>query len=445
MILLYSDTASPRLRYIVDFFSEELFDEPIRITHNKNFFLDYSDPKLNYSSTDFSESEFFLKSHAILFENDIRQQDLECFELNFQKAFFATKGDYPFDIFAASFFLLTRYEEYLPHQKDSFGRYDHQCSLAFREGFLHLPLVNIWLEDFKKALIRKFPGLSFKHHSFKCLLTYDIDIAYSYRHKGFMRNIGGFGRSMLKGKWNEVKERWSVVNGKEKDPFDCFEWLDALHLYCRIKPYYFFLVAKKAGVYDKNVSITASPFQELIKYCSGNYKVGVHPSWQSSEDKYLVKEEKEWLEMIIEKPVKYCRQHYIRLTLPETYRNFIEAGIDREFSMGYGSINGFRASICSTYNWFDLAEGKATGLLLYPFCFMDANSYFEQQQKPHETYRELMQYYNIVKKYQGLFISIWHNHMLASNEQFSEMRKMFELFMRETVYWDAYLGEDSSR
>ncbi len=441
MLLLYTDTTNPRLRYIVDFFSEELFDEPIRITHNKEFFLDYSDPKLNYSEADFSDQEFFIKNHPLLFESGIKQQDLDCFELNFHKAFFATTGDYPFDIFAASFFLLTRYEEYLPHQEDSYGRYDHQNSLAFREGFLHLPLVNIWLDDFKKALLRKFPQLIFKHHSFKCLLTYDVDIAYSYRHKGFLRNVGGFGRSILNGKWNELSERWGVINGKEKDPFDCFEWLDALHLYCRIKPYYFFLVAKKTGLYDKNVSTDAKPFQELIEYYAGNYKVGIHPSWQSGDDKKLFKEELEWLEVVTEKPVKYSRQHYIRMNLPQTYRDLIEAGIEKEFSMGYGSINGFRASVCSTYYWYDLEKEQPTSLLIYPFCFMDANSFFEQNQKASDTYRELMDYYNIVKKHNGIFISIWHNHLLVANKQFQEMRDLFELFMKETVYWDAYLGE----
>ena len=43
-----------------------------------------------------------------------------------------------------------------------YGRYAHENSLAFKEGFLNIPLVNIWIEDFKKALKKKFPTL---HHS----------------------------------------------------------------------------------------------------------------------------------------------------------------------------------------------------------------------------------------------------------------------------------------
>jgi len=45
-------------------------------------------------------------------------------ENNFSKdfsAFFKSEGDYPFDIFSAVFYLLSRYEEYLPYKKDMYG------------------------------------------------------------------------------------------------------------------------------------------------------------------------------------------------------------------------------------------------------------------------------------------------------------------------------------
>ena len=45
-------------------------------------------------------------------------------------------SDLPFDIFAASFFLVSRYEEYLEYQPDEYGRYQASSSLAFKNGFL---------------------------------------------------------------------------------------------------------------------------------------------------------------------------------------------------------------------------------------------------------------------------------------------------------------------
>jgi hypothetical protein len=438
MLLFYCHTITPRLQYIVAFFNKELFEEPIQITTNAEEFKSGSGPRLSYSEKRISDNDFFIQNTSLLFETGIVPQNIKCFEKNKYKAFFSTQGDWHFDILAASFYLLSRYEEYLPYEKDMYGRYAHTNSLAFREDFLHVPLVNVWLDDFRKALQQKFPAIRFRRGHFKCVLSYDVDIAYSYLEKGFVRTAGGFGRSMLKGRWKEVNERWQVLRGKKKDPFDCFEWLDALHLYCRLKPYFFFLVAEKTSQYDKNVSLNSPLLQNLIAYYAASYKVGVHPSWQSGDDEKLLREELEWLEVMADRKLIHSRQHYIRFTLPQTFRQLIAAGIEKDFSMGYGSINGFRASVCSSFAWYDLEAEKSTSLILFPFCFMDANSYYEQKQTPQQAYSELLLYYEQVKRLKGIFISVWHNFILGTDKEFKDWRDMFELFMKETVYWDAY-------
>jgi hypothetical protein len=438
MLLLYSENITPRLRYIIDFFSTQLFTEPIILTTDVMEFSRSDAPKLNYSKNDMEEKEFFIQPSSVLFESGIRRQEIDCFELNFHKAFFQTRGDIPFDLFAASFYLLTRYEEYLPFEKDEYGRYAHTNALAFKENFLQIPLINIWLEEFKKALKLKFPSLIFKGRQFKSIISYDIDIAYSYLYKGFRRNLGGILKSFVQNDWFMIKDRLAVLRGRKKDPFDCYEWLDALHLYCRMKPYYFFLVAKNTGKYDKNISTNQQAFYDLIMYYAKMYKIGIHPSWQSGDNSGLLKEEIEWLEVVADKRITSSRQHYIRFSLPGTFRELIKNGIKKDFSMGYGSINGFRASICSSYYWYDLEKEEQTNLQLYPFCYMDANSFYEQRQNPQQAYRELIQYYDTVKKLNGLFISIWHNNILGTGIEYKGWREMFELFMKETVFWDAY-------
>jgi hypothetical protein len=437
-MLLYCNIVTPRLRYIVEFFSKELFNDPITITSDAVFFQEATGVKLNYSTEPLAGNHFTITPAALLFENTIHEQPVQCFDVNGLKAFFATTGDFPFDVFAASFYLLSRYEEYLPHDKDEYGRYAHTNALAFREGFLHQPLVNCWLLLFKQKLVARFPEILFRKNDFKCILSYDIDIAYSYLHKGFVRTAGGFARSIVKGEWAAVKDRWAVLRGQKRDPYDCFEWLDAMHLYCRSKPYYFFLVAKKQAGYDKNTSTDQKAFQRLIEYYAGTYKTGLHPSWQSGDDMGLLMEEREWLETVADTPIIRSRQHYIRLTLPKTYRQLMKAGIEKDFSMGYGSINGFRASVCSSFAWYDLEQETTTPLLIYPFCFMDANSYFEQKHTPQQAYAELVQYYEQVRKLNGMMMSVWHNSTLGTDPMFKGWRELFELFMKETVYWDAY-------
>ena len=438
MLLMYSLSTGPRLQYIVNFFGQELFDRPIMITNNRVEYMMYNGPKINYSDEELTGNDFLVVPVPLLFERGVKQQPITCFDAGFHKAFFESGGIMGFDIFAASFYLLSRYEEYLPHEKDAYGRFPHTASLAFKEGFLLQPLINLWLHEFRLSLAARFPSLKFRGAEFANLVTYDIDIAYSYLSKGLWRNIGGSLRSMLRGQWRQLAERWKVLAGVKKDPFDCYEWLDALQLYCRAKPYFFFLVAKNTSRYDKNVSTASKRFRQLVEYYASTFHVGLHPSWQSGDDRALLKEELEWLEVVADKKVCASRQHYIRLNLPGTYRELIDAGISKDFSMGYGSINGFRASVASSFAWYDLEREEATPLTIYPFCFMDANSLYEEKHTPQQAYEELMTIYNYVKKVNGMLITIWHNHMLTHDKQLMQWSGMFELFMKETVYWDAY-------
>lgn len=435
-MLLYSHHITPRLKYIVDFINKELFSEPIALTTDREAFIHAGGAKLNYSEEAFTETEFFIKPVPLLFETGIRNQHVDCFELNYYKAFFQTSGDLGFDIFAAAFYLLSRYEEYLPHEKDRYGRYAHTNSLAFKEHFLQIPLINIWLQDFKKALGQKFPDLGFRHNYFKFIPSYDIDIAYSYLHKGWKRNLGGLLRSVRKAQWPMINDRISVLMKKKKDPFDAYEWLDSLHLYCRTRAYYFFLLAGEQKGYDKNISPEKQALQDLIRYHSNGYTVGIHPSWQSGDHKELLIREIERLRDFTGKKVAYSRQHYIRFNLPQTYRLLIEAGIEKDFSMGYGSINGFRASAASSFCWYDLEKEEQTALVLFPFCFMDANSFYEQQFSPRQAFDELMHYYRTIRKLNGLMVTIWHNNFLGTDPEFAGWREVYEVFLKEEVYWD---------
>jgi hypothetical protein len=157
-MLLFSTHITPRLSYIVDFIGNELFDDHnlITITTDATAFAAATGPGINYSHHDFPGC-FTLRPGLLLFGSGIRPIEIECFAFNDQKAFFPTAGDFPFDLFAATFYLLSRYEEYLPHDKDEYGRYAHTGSLAWREGFLDQPLINIWLKEFKTALSLYYP------------------------------------------------------------------------------------------------------------------------------------------------------------------------------------------------------------------------------------------------------------------------------------------------
>lgn len=390
----------------------------------------YQGPLFNYSNEKIRENEFWIVPQGLLGENSISPKDVVVKDNNGVPYFFETKGDYHFDVLAAVFYLLSRYEEYLPHGKDSYGRYAHTNSLAFRENFLHRPLINEWLKDLSAKISGRF-SIHLNQPGFTFLPTYDIDIAYSYRYKGFWRNLGAGAADFARLKWGRLWERIAVCVGRKNDPFDVFGWLNSLHERYKLRPYYFFLFAKKRGRYDKNIDPLHPAMQRLAQDHAIRYPVGLHPSWRSGDEPGLIREEKELLSKATGLSVDASRQHYIRMDLPGTYRNLLAAGIRFDFSMGYGSINGFRASVALPFYWYDLEREQPTDLLLFPFCYMEANSYFEQGQDAQQGIEEMKNYYDAVKATGGIFCMIWHNSFLTEVGSWKKWRNGYENFLQD--------------
>lgn len=428
-LLVYTPTSSPRVNYIFSTLLPALGIGNYHVTSDKISFINSNAAKINYSGQPVTNHEVWVKPADLLFEKEIKKQAIDCFTFNGIKAFFKTcESDFPFDIFSASFYLVTRYEEYLPYKQDMYGRYAHENSLSSREGFLNFPQVNIWLPQLAKELLKKFPSLQLTPPTFHFLPTYDIDIAWSYLHKGWIRNAGGLVKSMIDGDWLRANERINVLFGKQKDPFDSYDWLDELHKKYSLEPIYFFLMAGQNKHYDKNILPGKKAFQKLINQHNATYDVGIHPSWQSGDKPESLKNEIETLERITGKKVDKARQHYIRMTFPETYRQLIISGIWQDYSMGYGSINGFRASYCLPYKWYDLQKEESTSLTIFPFCYMDANSYYEQHYTPEQALMEMEHYFKITKEVNGLLITIWHNHFLGTDIMFKGWREIYKAF-----------------
>jgi hypothetical protein len=431
MVLIYSHTTSPRLQYSCNFIFKELSGIDFAITIDSEEFKNYNRVKINYSNQQFQFSTFTITPHSLLFETEIKTQQINCFENNSYKAFFKiADADFSFDIFAATFYLLSRYEEYLLHTKDMYGRYAHENSLAFKEGFLQLPLVNIWIKEFALEIKKKYSIFNVRYSTFNFLPTYDIDIAFSYKHKGLIRNIGGFLKS-------PSLQRIKILLGLQKDPFDAYSWLNDLHQQNKLQPIYFFLVAEKNSQYDKNILPHKNAMWQLIKQHAKKYMVGIHPSWQSGDKPQLLKEEINWLSEVVNdelpksehRKIYLSRQHYIRFNLPESYQKLIDAGITEDYSMGYGSINGFRASVASSFFWYDLHNEKQTNLRIHPFCFMDANSYYEQKFSANQAYEEMIHYYKICKEVNGTLITLWHNNFLGTAKEFEGWKEVYEQFI----------------
>ena len=142
---IYSEIKSPRLVYICDWiFVENIGFEQVEIITDKDYFINLSNAvKIIYGAEPFENLLFLAKGTDLLFENTIHlEKPKVCNQQEKAILYPVTHPDsvLDFDILAASFWLLSRYEEYQDFQMDNHGRFSAKESLAFKNNFLKFPL-----------------------------------------------------------------------------------------------------------------------------------------------------------------------------------------------------------------------------------------------------------------------------------------------------------------
>ena len=137
MLLIYTPRVTSRLKFVFKQICKRILGFPIGFTDSIEIFITHDGPKMSYGTQPLG-SEFFVKSHGLLFDQGISDLDIYVQDWKGTKCFFyvGEKSHLPYDIFSAAFYLLSRYEEYLPHVKDDYGRFTKKDSVAYQNGFL---------------------------------------------------------------------------------------------------------------------------------------------------------------------------------------------------------------------------------------------------------------------------------------------------------------------
>jgi hypothetical protein len=434
MILIYTHKITKRVQYIFKLYFGSLLGLDYKFTSNVDEFKEHLGLKMSYTKKKI-DSEIHFCSTGILFETGVEGQEPGFFEYNGNVAFFPVyeKGSaLPFDPFAAAFYLVTRYEEYLPYMKDRFDRFDVSQSVSGKYGFVHKPLVNIWAENIKGILTAKNPGLKFSERKFQFISTIDIDSAYAYKYKGTVRTIGGLMKSLAKFDLNEMLDRFKVLTGMMKDPFDTYDLQLQLQKKYDLFPVYFILFADY-GTYDKNVPVQNPRFQRLVKSVADYAEVGIHPSYDSNYNFDKLKVETSRLSKVLNREITKSRQHFLKLTFPNTYRNLINIDITDDYTMGYASELGFRAGICDPFFFYDLDMETETKLKIHPFQVMEGTLKDYLHLSTEQSLIRIKKMIDEVKAVNGTFISIWHNESLGNSKRWAGWHKVYEEMIKYAI------------
>ncbi|MEQ8910618.1 MAG: polysaccharide deacetylase family protein [Vicingaceae bacterium] len=426
MLLIYLKQLSPRSRYLFKTAIRTFLRlDDFKFSEDEEEFKAFNGAKFSYGKKPFSD-ELFFEAFGLLESRGISEISLNPKEYQGVPTLFqVSSGALPYDPFAASFYMLSRYEEYLPHLRDQYDRFTASESLAKKHDFLQVAVVDRWLLQVKELLQQHFPDLKFGKRKYSYLPTLDIDNAYAYKEKGFIRIMGSIGRNILKLDFKQLRNQLAVVFGNRKDPFDTFNYQLNVQKKYHLRPIYFFLLADY-GLNDKNLSHENRHFQSLIKSIADYAEVGIHPSYGSNVKKEKVVREIKRLQRIVKRDIYRSRQHFLKLSLPETYRNLIEADIREDYTMGFAGDLGFRAGTCTPYPFYDLDEEVECKLTIYPFQMMEATLKYYLKVDAQHALSELKPLIDEVKAVNGTFVSLWHNESLSEEDGWEGWREVYE-------------------
>lgn len=442
MLLFFTSSVSSRIQYIVRLLFEEISGLNVTFTLSKEEYLSFAGPKMAYCREDPGDG-FFLESSGLLFEKEIFPHEVAArhyrdIPILFESAVPALSGSsggdtaFPFDILAASFYMVSRYEEYLPFESDKYGRFPATSGMAYRAGFLGIPIVNIWLKLFMERLRLKYPSLMTHQEPYRYLPTIDIDHAYAYRYRSLFRTMGGIGRSLVQGRPGEVLDRFRALAGLSDDPCDTFSFIRSLHERHQLSTICFLLFADYGGD-DNNITVTGKGMLDLVKSLSGWSALGVHPSISASDHLPRLEAEIRGLAQAAGKGITRSRQHFLRFRLPETFRQLERLGITDEYSMGFASHPGFRAGIAHPFNFFNLAGNAETTLRIHPVQVMDVTFRDYLRLTPTESLQQIKQIIGQVRLYNGEFVSLWHNESLSDTGRWKGWRHLYEEVIKEAT------------
>jgi hypothetical protein len=425
-VLIYTELVTNRLSYIVDILLPKPFYQ-VEFTNDVNQFNQARIAKINYSQIKL-DGAIQISNHGLLSQVNIKNITVDVVNNQGLIQLFNNQGEYGFDVFAASFYLVSRYEEYLPYTPDLHGRFTALQSTAGKHGFLQQALVNRYMNQLHKKLHEVY-NMPAPPNAFSALITMDIDSAYAFLGKGFWRSCGAFARHIASADLHKAWQRAKTLMHKQADPYDTYTYF-ANSIQNHALPVMFFMSMGDYAKYDRNIYYNGKTMIQLIDQLKAIGTVGLHPSYNAIA-KNTVEIECHRLQKALNTKTIHSRFHFLRLSLPASYRKLIEAGITNDYSMGYADNIGFRASIASPHYFFDIEKNQTTKLCIHPLMVMDATLHSYLKMTPDVACSAISSLVSEAKNYGGQFICLWHNDTISNTGIWQNWQQVFQHTLKQ--------------
>ena len=342
------------------------------------------------------------------------------------------------DIIASSFFMLSRYEETVQDIKDEHDCFPPMASLGHKEGFLHRPIVNeyaellwSWIHSLQPELSRK--TLWPEGKEFAICLTHDIDSLTKYPSAPKILRVGITQLRRQKPRWylEMARNYLAMLFHLRKGPYETLDDIVKLEGQYGFRSSFYFK-AGDSSIHDENLVGRPKAVSIIRRMEDKGWEVGLHAGYNTYKDVRIMSQERDEVDRAVSKRNYGCRQHCLRWKTPDTWRIQEKLGLLYDTSLGFNDELGFRCGICVPFKPFDIKENRELDIWELPLTVMDASFDSPRYQglSPEGGYGEIIKHINMVKKYGGCFVLLWHNTSFQPSGEWTRRKETYQKLMK---------------
>lgn len=418
-LIVFSTVLTSRIKYIFNFIFRDILKAEVEFTGNSKFFLDSTNAKISYGDAPLAD-ELFFKSSALLFSNKLEETKIKTIPFgDYQVPFPVQNSQPPFDVFAASFFILSRYEEYL-HQQKTTDNFRANKSYQSKWKILDRPIIDEWAMILRNIILTKYPQFKFHEKSFSQQPTINFDIPAQIP-SGFINKTKFFLNTIVSKENNFISAGFDRLTGLD---VNVEQALPTIVSYLRLKNVSPVFFVGFPDIPDDYTGITG------ISKILNKTAVGLLRPCASDKQKISnVKAGLVKLKKILPDQVILSSQQLEVLKFPLCYLNLLNSAVTSDYSMGYAETPGFRAGTCTPFNWYDLQLEKVTALNVKSYCFTDA----ALEQLNTEDINEIIAHFShSVKVVNGTLVSSWQLRSLSTHLKYKKLNNAFKQMLEHT-------------
>lgn len=331
-------------------------------------------------------------------------------------------GPFPLDLVAATFLMLTRWEEEVagPGSRDEWDCYRAGCSLASRQGFLDRPVLDEWAIVLRTWLSALQPSWRARPRGADIWMTHDIDHVRDFPswHRVVRRTAGTLLRTRSIAAAFRAASR--AARGRLNPSCDPSQQgvreLLALDESLGLRGTFFFMTAD-AGRFDDGYALTTPDAASVIAEVQRRgHEVAWHPGYRAGADAASLSREKERLDRFLGKPVRGARHHYLRCRPKTTWARLANAQLEYDSTLGHNEAPGFRCGTSHPFPVWDPASRRAFPLEERPLIIQDVAVVQDDRADADKVCDLVRLFWRRVRRVGGTLTVSIHNTQARSRE-----------------------------